>query len=92
MMIAVKAIYEQGKIEFLEPPPEVERALVAVVFLAIDPLPDVLEAYEDIISVAEWGEPIDDEGAAALVALHEALAPYRLEAEQVLLGQGKSSL
>ena len=32
-MIAVKAIYERGKIQFLEPLPEIAHALVVVIFL-----------------------------------------------------------
>ena len=34
-----------------------------------------------------WGEPIDEEGAAALLALHEELAPYRVEAEKRLMAE-----
>ena len=41
-MIAVKALYKQGKIEFLDPPPDVAQALVAVVFLDMETVQDVL--------------------------------------------------
>ena len=32
-MIAIKALYKQGEIEFLDPPPDIAQALVAIVFL-----------------------------------------------------------
>jgi hypothetical protein len=83
-MIAVKAIYDQGTIRFLEPLPEIERALVAVVFLETDLAESVVAAFQDVLGTVTWGEPMDEEGAAVLLALHEELAPYRLEAEESL--------
>lgn len=86
-MIAVKAIYERGNIRFLEPLPEVERALVAVVFLETDLAEEVVAAFQDVLSRVTWGEPMDEEGAEALLSLHEELAPYRVEAEKILMAE-----
>ena len=41
-MIAVKALYKQGKIEFLDSPPDVAQALVAVVLLDMETVQDLL--------------------------------------------------
>jgi hypothetical protein len=86
-MIAVKAIYEQGTIKLLEPAPTVKKAFAVVVFLA-----DHIDATSSAPKVAspqaiEWGEPIDDEGARFLIAVHEELAPYRVEAEEAYLSR-----
>ena len=78
-MIAVKALYEQGSIKFLEPTPSVEHAMVVVVFL------DALG--EDALRGLVWGERMDEAGARTLVALHEELAPYRAEAEHAYLNR-----
>ncbi|MFH1634537.1 MAG: hypothetical protein ABIG63_11100 [Chloroflexota bacterium] len=83
-MIAVKAIYDRGKIQFLEPLPEIEHALIAVIFLETELLETVVTAWYGVPSTVVWGEPMDEEGAAALLALHEQLAPYRAEAEAIL--------
>ena len=87
-MIAIRALYKQGKIEFLDPPPDVERALVAVVFLEMEATEDVLAQYVDLMDTMDWGEPIDEEGARALVAMHEELTPYRAEVNQAYLDLG----
>jgi len=84
-MITVKAIYDRGKVEFLEPVPDVERALVAVVFLEVAPAEVVLASYGDVLSTMAWGEPMDEEGAFVLMAIHEEMAPYRVEAEGAYL-------
>ena len=81
-MRAVKAIYEQGQIEFLEPVPQVERALVAVVFLNIDPVEALVASYGCLLEGMKWGEPMDEEGAKTLVEIHEELLPYSLEVEE----------
>ena len=82
-MIAVKALYKRGKIEFLDPPPNIERSLVAIVFLEMETVEDALAPYLDSMNTAEWGQPIDEEGAEVLLAVHEELAPYRLERRNV---------
>jgi len=84
-MIAVRALYEQGKIEFLEPPPDVARALVAIVFLKMETVEDVLAPYVSSMDGMDWGEPMDEDGARAMLAVHEELAPYRTEVNQVYL-------
>lgn len=86
-MIAVKAIYDRGNIQFLEPLPEVDRAVVAVVFLGADLADSVVDAFQDVLTTVKWGEPIDEEGAGALLSLHEELAPYRVEAERILTAE-----
>ena len=62
-MITVKAIYEQGRIQFLEPVPQIERTLVAVVFLNIDPVEALVASYGSLLERVKWGEPMDEEGA-----------------------------
>lgn len=89
-MIAVKAIYDRGEIQFLEPLPEIERALIAVIFLETDLPETVVTALQDVLGTVVWGDPMDEEGAAALLALHEELAPYRAEAEAILTAEGES--
>lgn len=84
-MIAVKAVYERGKIEFLEPPPDVTRALVAVVFLETEMVEDVLAPYAGWMEKMTWGEPMDEEGAKALLTVHEELGPYRSEVNRAYL-------
>lgn len=86
-MITVKAIYDRGRIKFLEPVPDVKRALVAVVFLEVAPAEVVLASYGDVLSTMEWGEPMDEEGASVLMAVHEEMAPYRVGAEGCLSRQ-----
>lgn len=89
-MIAVKAIYERGKIQFLEPLPEIEHALIAVIFLEAHLPETVVTARQDVLGTVAWGEPVDEEGAAVLLALHEELAPYRAEAEAILTAEEES--
>lgn len=89
-MIAVKAIYDRGEIQFLEPLPEIERALIAVIFLETDLPETVVTALQDVLGTVVWGDPMDEEGAAALLTLHEELAPYRAEAEAILTAEGES--
>ncbi len=89
-MIAVKAIYDQGKIQILEPLPEMGRALVVIVFLETDLPESVVATFEDVLSTVAWGEPLDEEGAAALLALHGALGPYRVEAAEALAAARES--
>lgn len=86
-MIAVKAIFEQGRIRLLEPAPAVNKALAVVVFLE-----DRFDVSSPISrkngsETIEWGEPIDDDGAQFLMAIHEELAPYRSEAEEAYLNR-----
>ena len=81
-MITVKAIYEQGRIQFLEPVPQIERTLVAVVFLNIDPVEALVASYGSLLEGVKWGEPMDEEGAKTLVEIHEELLPYSLEVEE----------
>ena len=73
-MITVKAIYEQGRIQFLEPVPQIERTLVAVVFLNIDPVEALVASYGGLLEGVKWGEPMDEEGARTLVEIHEELS------------------
>ena len=84
-MIAIKALYKQGKIEFLDPPPDVARALVAIVFLEMETVEDALAPYLGLMDAIDWGEPVDEDGARVLVAMHEELAPYRVEVNQACL-------
>jgi len=84
-MIAVKALYKRGKIEFLDLPPDITRALVAVVFLEMETVEDALAPYLGLIDAMDWGEPVDEHGARALVTVHEELAPYRREVNQAYL-------
>jgi hypothetical protein len=84
-MIAIKALYKQGKIEFLDPPPDVAQALVAIVFLDMETVEDALAPYLDLMDAMDWGEPVDEDGAEVLVAVHEELAPYRVEVNQAYL-------
>jgi hypothetical protein len=80
IMIAVRAIYEQGRINLLEPAPTINKAFAVVVFLEdhLDAAPSILR--QDVSQTIEWGEPMDEEGAQFLMAVHEELAPYRIEA------------
>jgi hypothetical protein len=84
-MITIKALYKQGKIEFLDPPPDVAQALVAIVFLDMETVEDALAPYLDLMDAMDWGEPVDEDGAEVLVAVHEELAPYRVEVNQAYL-------
>lgn len=78
-MIAVKAMYRAGEIEFLEPPPALEQTPVIVIFLE----PETGFASELAHAEAvDWGDPMDAEGAQLLITLHEELAPYRIAAAQ----------
>ncbi len=88
-MIAIKALYKQGEVEFLEPPPDIAQALVAIVFLETEEtIEDVLASYADLIDTMDWGEPMDEDGARTMVALHDELAPYRVEASRTGLDLG----
>jgi hypothetical protein len=91
-MIAVKAIYDRGQLQFLEPLPGIEHALVAVIVLETDLSETVLAAYRELLHTMEWRKPVDEEGATALVAVHEELAPYRFEAEQRLKDRENASV
>ena len=84
-MIAVRALYKQGQIEFLDPPPDIARALVAIVFLDVETAEEALAPYVSLMDNMDWGEPVDEDGARALVAVHEKLAPYRAEVNQAYL-------
>lgn len=79
-MIAVKAMYDHGIIKFLEPVPSVERALVAVVFQDVSLEEALVSSYQDAEVGSEGHEPMDAGGAKVLMAVHEELAPYRIEA------------
>ena len=82
-MIAVRAFYRAGEVEFLEPPPALAQTPVIVVFLDPERVEDILAPTTEHLDAMDWGEPMDAEGAKLLVALHEELAPYRIEASQV---------
>ena len=84
-MIAIKALYRQGKIEFLDSPPDIAQALVAIVFLEMETVEDALAPYLDLMDAMDWGEPVDEDGARALLAVHEELAPYRTEVNHAYL-------
>ena len=86
-MFAVKAIYDRGKIQFLEPLPEIEHAVLAVIFMENEHSDVGVTAAQDVLGTVVWGEPMDKEGAAALLALNEELAPYRAEAEAILTAE-----
>jgi hypothetical protein len=82
-MIAVRAVYRAGEVEFLEPPPALAQTPVIVVFLDPESVEDIFAPTTEHLDAMNWGEPMDAEGAKLLVALHEELAPYRIEASQV---------
>ena len=84
-MIAIKALYKQGKIEFLDPPPDIARALVAIVFLEMETVEDALAPYLGLMDAMDWGKRVDEDGARELVAMHDELAPYRVEVNQAYL-------
>jgi len=81
-MIAVKALYRAGEVEFLEPPPALAQTPVIVVFLDPERVEMGLAPTVEQLDAMDWGEPMDAEGAQMLVALHEELAPYRIAATQ----------
>lgn len=81
-MFAVKALFKQGKVQFLDSPPDIDQALVAVVFLEMEAAKDIVAPYLDLVDDIDWGEPMDEEGAQSLLAMHEELAPYRTEVNQ----------
>ena len=84
-MIAIKALYRQGKIEFLDSPPDIAQALVAIVFLEMETVEDALAPYLGLMDAMDWGEPMDEDGARALLVVHEELATYRTEVNQAYL-------
>jgi hypothetical protein len=84
-MIAVRGLYEEGKITLLEPAPDVARAPVAIVFLETETVEDVLASYAAMGETMDWGERMDEEGARTLVSVHEELAPFRAEVNQTHL-------
>jgi hypothetical protein len=88
-MITVRAIYEEGKIQFLEPPPDVARAQVAVVFLETETVEDVVASHKALVETMDWGEPMDEEGARTLVAVYEDLVPYRTEVNEAHVDREK---
>ncbi len=81
-MIAVRALYRAGEVEFLEPPPALAQTPVIVVFLDPDRGTDIFVPTTEYLATVDWGLPMDAEGAETLLALHEELAPYRVEATQ----------
>ena len=81
-MIAVKALYRAGEVEFLEPPPALAQTPVIIVFLDPERVEIDLAPTVEQLDAMDWGEPMDAEGAQMLVALHEELAPYRIAATQ----------
>jgi hypothetical protein len=81
-MIAVKALYRAGEVEFLQPPPALAQMPVIVVFLDSESVEKVFAPTVEQLDAMDWGEPMDAEGAQMLVALHEELAPYRIAATQ----------
>jgi len=81
-VIAVKALYRNGKIEFLGSLPALKQAPVIVIFLEAERVEDILASYAEQIEVMDWGDPMDEEGGRMLVTMHEELAPYRTEVNQ----------
>ena len=81
-MIAVKALYRGGNIEFLESPPDLVEASVIIVFLEGGRVEDILASYATQVDDVDWGQPLDEEGAKFLVALHDEFASYRTEVNQ----------
>jgi hypothetical protein len=81
-MIAVRALYRAGEVEFLEPPPTLAQTPVIVVFLDPERAETDLASMAQHVDDMDWGEPMDAEDAQLLVALHEELAPYRIAATQ----------
>lgn len=81
-VIAVKALYRAGEIEFLEPVPALAQMPVIVVFLDPESVEIGLAPMIEHVDTLDWGEPMDAEGAQMLVALHEELAPYRIATTQ----------
>jgi hypothetical protein len=81
-MIAVKGLYRAGEVEFLEPPPALAQTPVIVVFLDPERVEDFRALTTGYLAAVNWGEPMDAEGSQLLLALHEELAPYRIEATQ----------
>ena len=76
-MLAVKALYREGKIEFLQPPPVLTQAPVIIVFLEVGREKDVLSSYAEQMDAIDWGDPMDEDGGRMLVALHEELGNGR---------------
>jgi len=81
-MIAVKALYRAGEVEFLELVPALAQTPVIVVFLDPESVELGLAPMIEQVDALDWGEPMDAEGAQLLVALHEELAPNRIAATQ----------
>ena len=69
-MIAVRAMYQKGRIKLLEPAPKTARAEVMVIFPEEHELPT---------------SAMDDEDRALLTQLCEELEPLSLEAERAYL-------
>ena len=46
-MLALRGVYEKGKIELLDPAPQSDRSLVAVIFLELEP-EEIAEAAESM--------------------------------------------
>ncbi len=76
-MIAVKAMYEQGNIKFLNTYPLVEQTPVVVVFLDVNHQDPWLSGYGNL----EESESMDEEDTQLLMSIHQELMPYRYEAE-----------
>ena len=85
-MIAVKAMYEQGNIKFVDTPPLVEQTPVVVVFLNINPQDPWLSGYGELAE----NESMDEEDTQMLMSIHQELMPYRIEAEDVYLNREES--
>ncbi|MGB0386552.1 MAG: hypothetical protein ACPGWR_17220 [Ardenticatenaceae bacterium] len=82
-MIAVKAMYQQGNIKFLDRPPLVEQTPVVVVFLDQNLQDPWLSGYGDL----QESEPMDEEDAQLLMSTYQELMPYRIEAENAYLNR-----
>jgi hypothetical protein len=63
--------------------PVLVQAPVIVVFLDAERIGEVFAPHVEQMEVTDWGDPMDEDGARLLVALHEELAPYRTEVIQV---------
>lgn len=85
-MIAVKAMYEQGNIKFLDSPPLIEQTPVVVVFLDVNHQDPWLEGLQE----SQESESMDEEDAQLLMSIHQELMPYRAEAEDAYLNREKS--
>lgn len=51
-MLAVRALYHDGKLEWLEPPPEDAQGMVAVVFLEAEQVQDADKREADMLAAS----------------------------------------